>query len=156
MQRENTVKTWSEALEHERNEMLRKGVVPLDYSEPVASDWPDLLQIDRTLVKPERDTQNEDWIRDRWWNFARNRPGLIDASSELSSVFGVNCGAAPFLAISKMHANAVWAYSLIIFCKEEFSLLAALQSRIHEVWALVFCCNYSARFCTLSREAKRV
>ena len=138
LQRENTVKTWNEALEHERNEMLRKGVVPLDYSKPVASDWPDLLQIVRTMVKPERDSNNQESRRDRWWNFAGNTPGLIAASSELNTVFGVNRCAAPFLAIAKLHANAVWADTLVIFCKEEFSFLAALQSRIHEVWVLVF------------------
>ena len=139
LRRENTGKTWKKALKNERKEMLREGIVPLDYSKPVASDWPDLLQIVRTLVKPDRDTQNRGSNKDGWWKFHRNRPGLIAASSKLNSVFGVNCGATPFLAITRLHTNVVWANSLVIFCKEELAFLGVLQSRIHEVWAFVFC-----------------
>jgi hypothetical protein len=46
---------WVNASEKRRKEWLGDGVVPLDYQPPVASDWPDLLAVVESRVKPERD-----------------------------------------------------------------------------------------------------
>ena len=46
--------SWRSATDEQRREWLRSGIVPLDYPEPVAADWPDLLAIVEERVKPER------------------------------------------------------------------------------------------------------
>ena len=54
LRRDAEMKSWMVMTTSEREEALRLGVVPSDYSEPVAADWPDLLEIIERLVKPER------------------------------------------------------------------------------------------------------
>jgi hypothetical protein len=45
---------WQDADDEQRKEWLRDGIVPIDYPEPVAADYPDLLEIVERQVKPER------------------------------------------------------------------------------------------------------
>jgi hypothetical protein len=51
-----------------------------------AEHWPDLLVIVRTRVKPERDRQKRDALRERWWQYADKRPGLRRAIHGLARV----------------------------------------------------------------------
>src|SRR5262249_25946835 len=46
---------WKGAGEDQRKEWLRKGIVPDDYPDPVAADYPDCLAIVKEKVKPERE-----------------------------------------------------------------------------------------------------
>ena len=50
--------SWAEADADRRRALRRHPVVPLDYPEPVAADWPKLLAIVEERAKPERDCQN--------------------------------------------------------------------------------------------------
>ena len=68
----------------QRREWLRKAIVPLDYPEPVAADWPDLLRIVEERVKPERMKVNRKVRRDRWWMFGDRQPALYDALRDWS------------------------------------------------------------------------
>ena len=43
LRRENLELTWQEANGAERSNLKKGGIVPLDYPEPVAEDWPELL-----------------------------------------------------------------------------------------------------------------
>ena len=46
LRREDVGEPWVGAKDNQRRRAwLRRGVVPLDYPEPVAADWPDLLAI---------------------------------------------------------------------------------------------------------------
>ena len=45
LRRENFGRLWVDADKDQRREWLRRGIVPLDYSSPVAADWPELLAI---------------------------------------------------------------------------------------------------------------
>lgn len=47
--------------------MLRSGIVPVDYPEPVAADWPGLLRTIEQKVKPECDKNNCEVRRRYWW-----------------------------------------------------------------------------------------
>ncbi len=100
LRREPKLQSWflnegTEACEKRRRDWLRDGVVPTDYPKEVAEDWPDLIEIVRRRVKPERDPQKRDALRDRWWQYAEKRPGLYHAISPLSRVLAINCGASP-------------------------------------------------------------
>jgi hypothetical protein len=54
LRREDLGARWGEAGKRRQRDWLRSGIVPIDYPEPVAADWPDLLAIVETRVKPER------------------------------------------------------------------------------------------------------
>lgn len=53
-----------------------------DMSEEDAWKYPDLMQIVKDKVKPERDVQKRDALRVRWWQYAEKRPGLVRAIAQ--------------------------------------------------------------------------
>ena len=103
-----------------------------------AERWPDLIEILRNSVKPERDRQNRKALRERWWQYAEKRPGLIKAISKLDRVLVVNCGATLHHAFTFLPARMVFANTLAVFPFECYSALCSLQSRSHETWARFF------------------
>lgn len=126
--------SWHELAEKTRREQLRDGVVAPDYPDPVASDWPDLLAIVEKRVKPERDTQNRDALRERWWQYAEKRPGLTRALKRLR-ITHCTCRHSPWHAFTRVPADLIFADSTVVVVEESFGMFSALQSRPHEVWA---------------------
>ena len=102
-----------------------------------AAAWPDLLAIVEAKVKPERMAKNDpDAIR-LWWRFLRPRPELYSTITGLSRVLAITCSATPWMAFTPVPAKTVFANTLAVIALEQFSALAILQSRIHEIWARV-------------------
>ena len=129
---------WCNAEEKKQEEWFRSGIVPLDYPDPVASDWPELLSIVIQQVKPDRDRQNRKALRERWWQYAEKRPGLYGSIADLDRALAVNCGATPHLALALLPTKMVYANSLVIFPFDTHAAFCALQSRPHELWARFF------------------
>src|SRR5208283_1242199 len=86
LRRDDVGESWARADEKQKEEWLRVGVVPLDYPDSVAADYPDLLKIVEERVKPERERQNDEYGRRRWWHFLRPRPELHRAIAGLDRV----------------------------------------------------------------------
>jgi hypothetical protein len=87
LKREAMGVSWAEADDDLRRDLWRSGIVPPDYPESVAADWPDLLDIVERRVKPERDQQNRDRNRELWWQYAETRPGLRRALLQTREAF---------------------------------------------------------------------
>jgi len=108
-----------------------------DMSLEEAGQWPDLLQLIRERVKPERDRQNRDANRIYWWQYAEKRPGLRHALAGMSRVLVISRvgqqGAIAFVPAQMIHSD-----SLIVFPLDTFAAFCALQSRCHETWARFF------------------
>ena len=138
LRRESTDFSWGEASEPVRRRLRRQGIVPLDYPDPVAADYPDLLALVEDKVKPERDGQHRKALRERWWHYAEKRPGLYATVTELNQVLVVNCGATPHYAIAILPSRMVFAHSLIVFPFDTYAAFCALQARPHEMWARFF------------------
>ena len=136
--REDLGELWDDADDDQRMEWLRDGIVPCDYPEPVATDWPKLSMIVEERAKPDRDRQKRKALRVRWWQYAEKRPGLYAAINRLDGVLAVNCGATPHLALAFLPARMVFANTLVIFPLETRAAFCALQSRAHEIWARFF------------------
>ena len=135
--REAAGESWADADEERRRELRRRPIVPYDYPEPVAADWPELLAIVEERAKPERDRQNRKALRERWWHYAEKRPGLYATVAGLERVLAVSRVGqqAAFVFLPK---NMVYAESMIIFPFTTHSAFCALQSRPHEIWARFF------------------
>ena len=129
---------WAGANDDRRREWLRRGIVPLDYPDPVAADWPELLAIVKERVKPERDVKNDRVARDKWWQFLRPRPELHAAISGLDGVLAVDCGVTPHMAMAFLPARTVFANTLDVFRFDTCAAFCVLQSRPHETWARFF------------------
>jgi hypothetical protein len=137
LRREDLGSTWERADEEARKEWLRNGSVPLDYPDPVAADYPDLLAIVERKVKPDRLKDNRENYRRYWWQFAERRPGLMQAARGLDRVVAVS-RVANALAFTFLDARAVNNDKIIVFPSCRFELFAVLQSRVHEAWARFF------------------
>jgi hypothetical protein len=125
--------SWFELTEETRRKQFRDGEVAPDYPGPVASDWSELLNIVREKVKPERDVQNRDALRERWWHYAEKRPGLTAAKSQLDKVT-VCPRISQHFVFTRIPASAVLSENGVAFVTESFDSFCQLQSRPHEVW----------------------
>ena len=137
LRREDVGERWADAADDHRRAWRRRGIVPLDYPEPVAADWPELLGIVEERVKPEREAKNDRLARDKWWQFLRPRPELHAAIAGMERVLVIsrigNAFAFIFLPLGMVHNEKT-----VVFPFPTAGAFAALQSRIHEVWARFF------------------
>ena len=143
LRRESTLRSWflnegTEACEKRRESWLQDGVVPGDYPNPTAADWPDLLRVLEARAKPQRQKQNDVIGKEIWWRFLRRRDRLYSTIKDLCDVWVTNAGAAPHCAFGLVSAEKVYSHALIVFAFASFSPFAVLQSRSHELWARVF------------------
>lgn len=137
LRREQQRKSWAAMEISERAAARSRGVVPLDYSDEVAADWPDLLTIVEQRVKPERDVQKRKALRERWWQYADKRPGLRRAISGLKSVLAIT-QTSPHLAISRLKNGMIYDQKLVIVADQTLVGFTNLQARPHELWARTF------------------
>jgi len=138
LQREELSPEWSTATDKEKTEMMRCGMVPLDYPDAVAADWPELLSIIRENVKPDRDKQDRDALRIRWWQFAERRPALYAKLSEIGSAFVIGSKAVPHFCFAKVSSSQVLSQNLHVFASDDTVLFANISSNVHEIWARFF------------------
>ena len=119
-------------------EWLRRGVVPLDYPEPVAADWPELLAIVEARVKPERrklgDNGDARRRKEKWWLWGRYTPALFAAIAGLDRVLVIS-RVGQQAALAFLPAATVYAESTIVFPFSDYAAFCLLQSRPHETWA---------------------
>jgi hypothetical protein len=104
-----------------------------------AAQWPDLLDIIRERVKPERDRLRDDnasarVLKTQWWRFQAHRPKLYEALNQIERCL-VTSAVTKHLAFSFQASNQVFAHSLQVIVLPEQSAFACLQSRVHEAWA---------------------
>lgn len=135
---------WASAEEKQRKEWLRSGVVPADYTEPVAADYPDLLSIVEEKVKPERTRRNEKGefalrypLYLKWWIYAEKRPAL----------YGTIAGMGRYLVhpLTSKHHNLVFygsgqvsSHMTVVLAIDSWAEYASLQGEAHWKWALEY------------------
>jgi hypothetical protein len=108
-------------------------------SEEEAGKYPDLFEIVRRKVKPERDKLGDNPDAERrkkfWWQWGRYTPALFAVQAKLPRVLVTNCGATPYMSFCFLSSEYVFANTLAILAFDSYSAFAAVQSRLHEVWA---------------------
>jgi methylase of polypeptide subunit release factors len=145
--------TWTGADEDQREKWLRDGHVPPDYPGRVAADFPEVLEIVRRLVKPERERNTYSRsARERWWLFERARPELYHAigrghpfARHPEGWDGLATNALPSVlayalvskhwSLSLMPNTAVFTHMLGVNATQSSGELALMQSLIHTEWA---------------------
>ena len=133
--------SWHGASDAQREKWRRSGIVPLDYPDPVAADWPDLLRIVEERVKPERAKLTRNAIgRKRaafWWLYGSAAKELRAAIAGLDRVLAVS-RVGQHAAFAFLPAGMVYAETTIIFPLPTHAAFCALQSRPPELWARFF------------------
>lgn len=99
-----------------------------------AAEWPELLEIVRQKVKPDRDRQKRDANRERWWQYAEKRPGLYNAIKGLQRII-VTSQVSKHRCFTFVAPNCVFDQRLIVMPLVSFQVFAIIQSRVHEYWA---------------------
>ena len=130
--------SWSTMSVREQEQCLTRGLVPLDYPGEVAEDWPDLLEIVKRRVKPERDRQTRDALRIRWWQFAEKRPGLYRSVDGLGRVIVNLSKANPHFALATLPTGLIYSQNLNVFCYSSMAAFSVLHRRSHELWTRSF------------------
>jgi SOS-response transcriptional repressor LexA len=104
-------------------------------------DWPleraeryrELLRIVRDRVKPERDTNNREVYRLRWWIYGERRPGLYATIQPLTRVL-VRSEVSENHMLSFVPNGWVYSHMLVVFAFDDYFHFALLQSNVHEAW----------------------
>jgi len=129
----------TEVCEKRRREWLRDGIVTGDYPDPVAADWPDLLEIVERRVKPQRQAlpPKNAWNREvakYWWLFGAKRIGLYRAIAPLQRVLVRSLTSTQFPTFAFLQGSRVYDQTLIVWATQEHKQQALLSSRAHEIW----------------------
>ena len=133
LRREDLGELWVTADEDRRREWVRGGIVPLDYPEPVAADWPDLLAIVEERAKGTRGRHSTA----PWWRFERLRPELYVAIARLQRTL-TNSQVSATSQFTFLRSDMVYAHTLNVYPYEACASFCVLQSRPHEIWARFF------------------
>ena len=138
LRRDDLRELWATADDDQRREWLRRGIVPLDYPDPVAADWPELLDIVEERVKPERrklgDNGDARRRKEKWWLWGRYTPALFAAVASRRRVLAIS-RVGQQAAEAFLPAGMVFAESIIVFPFSDYAAFCVLQSRTHERWA---------------------
>lgn len=102
---------------------------PLDRAET----YPDLLDVVRRLVKPERDRNKRAQRRDRWWMFAERAPELYEAIADLDCVLALSLHGSYALPV-RVPTGAVFSHGCGVFALSGYADLAVLSSSAHFWW----------------------
>ena len=143
LRREDQGERWVGADEVQRREWLRRGIVPLDYPDPVAADWPDLLAIVDARVKLERLRSSEKSKSSHgrragvWWQHYHQAKDLYAAIAGLERLLAIS-RVGQQAALAFLPAGMVYADSIIVFPFSSHAAFCVLQSRPHEIWARFF------------------
>lgn len=140
---------WELADEDERDGWLKSGIVPKDYPDKVAADYPDCLEIVERLVKPERmeySGEKNSWnysVKKYWWRFGAWRRGLDAAIAPLERVLVV-ARVTKYVNPSVASAGIVFADQLIVFALPAGDYVGIFNSTIHQEWAWKNCSTMGA------------
>lgn len=141
LKRENLTKTWLGSKEKEQRDWLKKGIVPLDYPEPVAADYPECLNIVEERVKPERLKlkDNPDGRRRKqfWWQYGRISKGLDSAISGIDRYL-IHPLTSKHHCFFWVNERLVASHMTVVVALTCFKDFAVLQSEIHNIWALLY------------------
>jgi len=105
-------------------------------------EWPELMKLLDKKVKPERTRTKPNGeftlrapLPQRWWHHADKRPAMYEAIAKCDRVLVVS-RVTSYLLFCFLPSDSVFADSAVVFPLEKSAQIAALQSRIHEQWAL--------------------
>ncbi len=107
-------------------------------NEEQAEEWPDLLQVVRERVLPEREKIGgysvAETRREKWWQFGTYASALQDMLESLNKCLALS-RVSPNHAVAFQPTDRIFADSLVVFSMESYAAFCVLQSQSHEFWA---------------------
>jgi hypothetical protein len=98
-------------------------------------EWPELMAIVERKVKPDRRVNNRESYRRYWWQYAEKRGELMDATKDKKCVMAIS-RVTNYLLLALLDSGCVFAESTVVLPFGDARSMSAIQSRVHEQWAL--------------------
>ena len=105
-----------------------------DWSESRASEYVDCFQQVVSLVRPERERNNDRRRREIWWRFTRPAPELYEAIAGLRRVIAITRVSKTVMPMM-VPTGQVIGEAVVVFASEDAGMLALLSSAPHYWWA---------------------
>ncbi|MDE2998167.1 MAG: N-6 DNA methylase [Gemmatimonadota bacterium] len=99
--------------------------------------YPELMAIVNEKVKPQRLSQNDRAVKEKWWQFKRLSPELNKAISGLHRVLVIT-QISSAQALTFLPSGMIFDQRLIVFPFTTFSAFTVLQSQFHQLWSAFF------------------
>ncbi|MEF2735828.1 MAG: type IIL restriction-modification enzyme MmeI, partial [Bifidobacterium choerinum] len=113
-----------------------------DRSEKSASEYALPYAHIREFVKPERQRKKADGtyqlrkpLPERWWQYARQRPGMRKAIANLDEVLCIVRVSKTVMPV-RVPTTSVFSDSLVVYATDSFIDQAVLSSAPHQLWAI--------------------
>jgi hypothetical protein len=117
---------------------LSKETAPEDYLGSVAEDYPLALDIVRRLVKPERERNNRQRRKDRWWLYGDYAPSSELAIRSGKTLFAISMTAAKHIAFAPVSKDILLSHTLTILAFDRIGEFAAVSSSFHDHWVRLY------------------
>jgi restriction-modification enzyme MmeI-like protein len=86
-------------------------------------------------VKPLRDTNRRERMKQRWWLFGENRPGLRKAITNIKRCIATS-EVSKHRIFTWMNSSTIPDHTLHVIARDDDYFFGLLHSRIHELWSL--------------------
>ena len=129
-----------EEVANDPRHLHRRYVVDLSgYEEDEArSEFPGLMKLLEARVKPEREKIKNKRVAKHWWRWEYEGTEIYQHRQRICRYLAINAGASPQMSFAFVPTDLVFAHTLIVFPLDRMAAFAALQSRLHELWARFF------------------
>lgn len=84
-------------------------------------------------VKPERETKSDRLAREKWWQFLRYRPEIVEQVENLDRII-VMAQVSSRVVPVMVEPGPVFSHKVIVFPYDDFNVYSALTSTVHRVW----------------------
>lgn len=105
-----------------------------DWTEEEAARYPDIFEIVRKRVRPERLTKKRAAHRRRWWIFGDHRPALRRALRAHALAF-VRCRVTNVHSFVLLRSGIAPSEATVVVVADSWEDFAVIQSSPHEVWS---------------------
>jgi hypothetical protein len=106
--------------------------------------YPELMEIVERKVKPFRQSNRRPRLRDEWWRYGEQRPGLQRATQNMTRVL-MYPYVSTHLAFAFIPSGTMIGSPHYAFAFDDTIAFALLQSRLHEMWARFFASSLEER-----------
>lgn len=117
---------------------LNDSTAPKGYKGPLASDYPEIIDLIEKDVRPERELKKRKAYRERWWQFAELQKAAMDMIKGQDQVL-LKARVSPIHAFALVKNGQIYNEKTVVFDGGFFEF-SVYQSSIHESWAI----NYSS------------
>jgi hypothetical protein len=128
--------SWLYATDEQQQKWLRHGIVPDDYPNRVASDYPDCLAIVTEKVYPERKEKKGNYAK-LWWQYGRRQERLYEAITPLERVL-IIAQTSKTLAFTFISRGTIYSHMTVVIASDKSSWFALLQSSRHLAWVIEY------------------